>query len=131
MPELLTVEVPSNLYVRIKKRAEQANRSIEDEVLDLLAATVPADDEQQLIASLELLDNAALERAARSHLLPEFAAELELIHLKQQREPLTETDAKRAAELVRAYERTMLIRAHSAALLKKRGVDVSHLISKP
>lgn len=130
MPETLTVKVPSGLFGRIKKRAEQANHSVEDEVLGLLAATVPGEDED-LIASLELLDNAALERAARSHLLPEFAAELETIHLKQQREPLTEAETKRAAELVRAYERSMLIRAQSAALLKKRGVDVSHLISQP
>jgi chromosomal replication initiation ATPase DnaA len=130
MSETLTVEVPSGLFVRIKKLAEQANHSVEDEVLELLAATMPSEDEE-LIASLELLDNTALERAARSHLLPEFAAELEGFHLKKQRELLTEAETKRAAELLRAYERSMLIRAHSASLLKKRGVDVSHLISQP
>ena len=136
MTQTLTVELPSGLYVHIKKRAEGASRSVEDEVLELLAATVPmaeqADsDLREAISSLELLDNADMERAARSHLLAEFAAELETLHLKQQREPLTDGELKRCAELVRAYERSMLIRAHAAALLKKRGVDVSLLVAQP
>jgi hypothetical protein len=37
---------------------------------------------------------------------------------------LTDLESARCAELVRAYEQSMLVRAHAAALLKRRGVDV-------
>jgi plasmid stability protein len=133
MSQTLTVNLPSELYVRIKKRADQANRSVEEEAIELLAATADAAQlgDAETIASLQLLDNESLERAARSHLAAEFAAELETLHFKQQRETLKEAEGIRCAELVRAYERSMLIRAHAAALLKKRGVDVSQLVAQP
>lgn len=115
MSQTLTVNLPSELYVLIKKRADEACRSVEDEAIELLAATVscaeplPA-DLQQSLALLEILDNASVERAARSRLAAELAAELEKLHLKQQREGLTEVERLRCSELVHGYERSMLIR---------------------
>jgi hypothetical protein len=111
-----------------KSGAENAHRSIEDEAIELLATTVPNEPDQSLV-SLELLDNAAVECAARSRLASELSAELESLHLKRQREGLTEPEAARCAELIRAYERSMLVRAQAAALLKKRGIDVSNLVA--
>jgi len=134
--QTVTLEMPSDLYSRLKKRAEQSNRTVENETLELLAATVTPEDQiafeiRHTVDSMALLDDAALERAAHSHLLTEFAEELEALHLKQQREPLTDAESKRNAELIRAYERSMLIRAHAAAQLKKRGVDISRLVVQP
>ena len=130
MNQTLTVNLPSDLYVHIKKRAENAHRSMEDEAIELLATTVPSESDQSLL-SLELLDNVAVERAARSRLPNELSAELESLHLKQQREGLTDAEAARCAELIGAYERSILVRAQAAALLKKRGVDVSNLVALP
>lgn len=133
MSQTLTVNLPSELYVRIKKRADESRRSVEEEAIELLAATVPAEGQfgAEIQQSLDLLDNAAVERAARSRLASELATELELLHFKQQREGLTEAESARCAELVSAYEQSMLVRAHAAALLKKRGVDVPHLVADP
>lgn len=129
----VTLDIPSGLYTRLQKRAEQAKRSVEDETLQLLSATVSSDDSsddlQQLLASLPLLDDAALERVARSRLAVELSSEVESLHLKQQREGLTEAESQRCVELIRAYERSMLIRASGAALLKQRGIDVSSLVA--
>jgi hypothetical protein len=50
---------------------------------------------------------------------------MEDLHLKRQREGLTDAEAKTLDGLVRQYERTMLVRAQAAALLKARGHDVS------
>jgi plasmid stability protein len=130
MNQTLIVNVPSELYVRIKKRADEAHRSVEDEAVVLLQATVPTDLDQSL-ASLQLLDNAGLEKAARSRLADDVGAELETLHFKQQREGLSTTESTRCAELVRALERAMLVRANAAVLLKQRGVDVSHLVTQP
>jgi hypothetical protein len=57
------------------------------------------------------------------------AAELEALHLKRQREGLTESETETLARLVRQYERAMLVRAQAAALLKQRGYDVAELIA--
>jgi plasmid stability protein len=131
--QTLTLEIPSGLYTQLKRRAENANRSVEDETLELLAGSVSATEElpaelQQAIASLEFLDDEALGRAARSRLAVELAEELETLHFKQQREGLTTLESQRCNELVQAYERAMLVRAHAAVLLKRRGIDISVLV---
>lgn len=136
MTQTLTLELPSGLYAHIQKRAEQANRSMEEVLLELLAKTLPPADDapadlQQTLAALELLEDPAIERAAQSHLAEGLAVELEGLHLKQQREGLTQVELARCAELVRAYERAMLIRAHAVALLQRRGIDIGRLVTAP
>ncbi len=126
----LTLNVPPVLYDQLKCRAELANRSVEAETLDVLATAVPAADQlpadlEEALAPLTLLDDEALWRAARSRLGEEAAAELEALHLKRQREGLTEAEGQRTAALVRQFERAMLVRAQAADLLRHRGHDVS------
>ena len=132
--QTVTLNMPSTLYDRIKRRAEQAHRSVEAELLEAVAMAVPAADElppdlAETISSLALLDDETLQHAASSHFPTEKASELEALHLKRQDEGLTEDEAQRAAELTRQYERAMLIRAQAAALLMQRGYDVSALIT--
>ena len=122
----VTLELPSTLYSRVKQRAEQTQRSVEAELLDVLTSAIPASDNlptdlAEALAPLAVLDDAALWRAARSHFPAAAAADLEALHLKRQSEGLTETEAADAARLVRRYERAMLVRARAAALLKQRG----------
>jgi plasmid stability protein len=134
--QTLTLHVPEVLFSRLKQRAEQANRTVEAETLDLLATAVPVAEElpaelEQALADLGSLDEEALWRAAQSRLAAEAAAELEALHLKRQREGLTAAETQRLADLVRQYERAMLVRAQAAALLRERGHDVSNLIQRP
>ena len=132
MTQSLTVHLPSDLYVRIKKRADDSHRTIESEALDLLASTLRAEGATSISAAdLHVLDNSALECAANSRLPSDLATELELLHFKKQREGLTDVEILRSSELIRAYERSMLVRAEAVALLKKRGVDIGHLAAKP
>ena len=51
--QTLTLQVPEGLYTQLKKRADQAHRSVEAEMLDLLAATVPAPKVEQATPRLE------------------------------------------------------------------------------
>ena len=131
--QTLTLNVPGYLYTALKRRAARTNRSVEAELLEVLATAVPVADElpadlAEAVSPLALLDDAALWQAARSRLAPEAAARLEELHLKRQREGLTETEAEALAPLVRQYERALLIRAQAAALLHQRGHDVSPLL---
>ncbi len=128
----VTLNLPGHLYNRLKHRAEQAHRTVEAELLEVVASAVPVADElpaelNEAISPLALLDDEALWRAARSHLPVEAAAQMENLHLKRQREGLIEAEAQTLAGLVRQYERAMLVRAQAAALLKQRGHDVSEL----
>ena len=77
------------------------------------------------------MDDAALWQAARSGLSAEAAARLEALHIKRQKKGLSETEARTLAELVQQYERSMLIRARAAAILKLRGHDLSGLAATP
>lgn len=131
--QVVTLHVPSPLYEQIKRRAAQAQRTVEAELLDVVATAVPVGDDlpadlAEAISPLALLDNEALWRAARSHLPAEAAAQMEDLHLKRQREGLTEVEAETLKGLVRQYERTLLVRGQAAALLKARGHDVSYLL---
>ena len=132
--QTVTLNMPSILYDRIKRRAEQAHRSVEAELLEAVAMAVPVADElppdlTETISSLAHLDDETLQRAARSHFPTEKATKLEALHLQRQDEGLTEQEAQRAAELTRQYERAMLVRAQATALLMQRGYDVSALIT--
>jgi hypothetical protein len=41
----VTLHLPAPLYQRLKRRAEQARRPVEDELLDLVVAAVPVGDD--------------------------------------------------------------------------------------
>lgn len=134
--QVLTVNLPDALNRRLQERAVRAKRSVEAELVDALAEVLPSDDEHAAdldaaIAPLALLDDAARHSAARHRLSPEVAAELEGLHLKRQRETLSEAEAQTAAALVRQFERTMVVRAEATRLLKARGHDVSALLTAP
>jgi plasmid stability protein len=132
----VTLNLPEVLYQRLKARAEQTRRSIEAEALDVLATSVTVADElpsdlEAAIAPLSLLDDAALWRAARTTFSADAAQELEDLHLKRQREGLTEAETQIATALVHQYERAILVRAQAVALLKQRGHDISSLLITP
>lgn len=128
--EPITLNLPDLLYNQIKRRAERSHRSVEAELLEVVASAVQVADElptdlNEAISPLVLLDDESLKRAARSHLSSEAAAQMENLHIKRQREGLTDADEQMLAGLVRQYERAMLVRAQATVLLKERGFDVS------
>lgn len=130
----LTLNIPETLYSRLQTRAAHAHRSIEAEVLEAVA-TVVADEElpadvAEAVASLTVADDAALWQAARSHLAHDASEEIEALHLKRQREGLTETEKHRLARLMRQYELVLSVRAEAVGLLRERGHDVSGLLPK-
>ncbi len=130
----ITLNLPDSVYSRIQRRASQTNRSVEAELLDVVTTAVAedelSDELAEAITQLALLDDESLWRAARGRLPDETSAELESLHLKRQRDGLTESETQQLAGLVRQYERVMLIRSKAALLLKQRGYDVADLITQ-
>jgi hypothetical protein len=133
----VTINVPNKLYNRLRERAERSHLTLEDQVLQALramdASTDASDDEvlaswEPKFAQLQMLDDDALWRAARSGMPRPEARRLESLNHKQSSEGLTDAESRRQRHLLRRYEWFMLLRAHAAALLKERGHDLSSLI---
>jgi plasmid stability protein len=130
----LTVHLPDRLYSRLEARASESNRTVEAELIEVLSTAIPAEFEMtpelgKELALLDQLDDASLWRTMREMLPAETSARLEQMHLKQRGEGLSETETHALADLVRQYERTMLVRSRAAMLLKHRGHDVSKLVA--
>ncbi len=131
----LTVRVPDPLYDRLKQRAEQTRRTVEIELLEALAATVPVDeglppDLANLLVPLSSLGDDALWKLARDRLPRRASARLESLHLKAQRTELTDDEVQEERRLMDHYERAILVRAEAVWLLKERGHDVGKLIAR-
>jgi hypothetical protein len=131
--QAVSVELPQPLYQWLERRAQKKKRTMEAEVVDVLAAAMPDADElpadlADALRPLALLDEPSLWQAARSHLAEEVAEQIERFHHKRLREGLTAAEAETLSTLVRQYEKSMLIRAEAAKLLKGRGRDVSGLL---
>ena len=131
----VTVTVPSTLYELLEQRAQQRERSVEDEVVLTLAASVPADDDlpadlEATLASFVALDDEILWRLARSRVAEEDAVRLEELSDQRQRAGLTNEELREAEELVQRHDRVMLVRAEAAAVLRQRGHDVSGLLAE-
>lgn len=80
------------------------------------------------IASLELLDDAALWNAAQTRMPPPDAEWMEELHRKQRLTGLSEAEAQELARLEQQYDRVILVRSHSTWLLEQRGHDIRRLI---
>ena len=132
--QTVTLDLPELLYQKLRLRAAQSQRTVEDELLEVLAIAVPLTDDlptdlSGTITSLATLNDADLWRAAQTLLPANVTARLEELHVKRQREGLTEYQEREAAALIHQYERVMLIRAQATALLKQRGHDVARLLA--
>lgn len=128
----VTLELPNVLYEKVQRRAEQAHRSVEDELVEVVATAMPSFDHlpqdiTEALVQLTHLDDSALWQAARSTLPSDQASEMEALNLKQQREGLTDDEQQLLNRLLRRYEQNVLVRAKAAALLKQRGHSVSEL----
>lgn len=130
--ETVTIQLPKRLYRDVAKRAQHMRRSVEEELVAVVAEALPtiSDLPEELADELEqltLLNDAELWQAARSQLSEEDAAQMQTLVWKQQRDGLTKREQHKAETLLQRYNRTMLVRAQAAVHLKARGFDISSL----
>lgn len=126
----VTLRLPTPLFDHFRHRAERTRRSLEAEILEVVA-TAAADAEElpadvvRAIEDLRLLSDQELWRTARNRLSEAESTRLEALSSKQQEQSLTSREKKRLENLVEQYDRAVLLRAEAARLLKARGHDVS------
>lgn len=147
-----SIQLSPELYQILQQRAAALNATIESVVESAIrlqgepkSSTVPNQTENNQSANvvnpaletdslsaeladeltqLAFLTDAELWYAARTQLSPDDHARMEALLRKQQINRLEATELAEAEALAGRYDRTMLIRAKAAVLLKERGHDI-------
>jgi plasmid stability protein len=133
---IVTVEVPERLFDQLQQRAADSRRSVQQELLDVLATQLTNDEQgaariQHALAGMERYSDADLWTTASAHLSSASCQRSQELNDKQRSEGLTPAERVELESLVTQYEWNMLIRAKSLALLKQRGHDISPLLVPP
>ena len=129
----VTITLPETIYQRLKRKSQLMQRSVADELVAVVTAslpeeeTLPADIEQEL-SDLELFTDEELWRAARMTAPADKTERMQVLVEKQQLEGLTDAEKQEAAVLSHFFNRVMLVRAKAAVLLKERGHNIDQLL---
>ncbi len=129
-PKTITITLPDPIYSRVERQSQLMRRSIAEELVAVVTEYWQAlpDDIEQALAQLDLLTDSELWQAAQISVSSEKTEYMQELVEKQQRDGLTESENQQAQLLSHLFNRMMLVRAKAAALLKKRGYDISPLI---
>ncbi len=127
--QTVTLKLPEPLYRSARQIAEATKQPLEALLTDSIARTLPSLDdvspaEVAELARLASLDDASLWREARATMNPvEQAMMHELLDHQGAREPAP-TEHARLQDLLDAYGRLMVRKAHAYLLLARRGYRV-------
>ncbi|MBC7817186.1 MAG: hypothetical protein IAG10_09890 [Planctomycetaceae bacterium] len=129
----ISVQISERLLQSLRCRATKQRKSLEKEVVELIAtglqnADAGSDELDEVLQSLELMTGDDLWNAARSRLQRSLSSELEKLHQKGQRDGMTKAERERARLLTEQFERCLVIRARAIELLHARSHDVSRLL---
>ena len=125
--QTIVIQMPPPLYRRLKRLAELTRRPLENVVVQTLDSNVPPlpDDlpakmRGDLLA-LEVLNDDALSRVARSTVGPEQQEQISLLLEKNRLGTIAESERVTLAQLRQEADQLMLRKAYAYVLLKWRG----------
>lgn len=130
MSQAITINLPDNVYQRVRRTAQVLQRPVEEFLLDAVTTALPLLDDlpPELVddmAALAVLNDTALWRVARDMLSPSAQERLDLLLDEKSQGTLTSEGQRELDRLLNEYERLVLARAQAALLLRQRGYDVS------
>jgi hypothetical protein len=128
--QTITLRLPDMLFRQIERRAQRTRRPVEDELVAVVSSALPTLDDLPAdiadeLAQLGYLTDAELWQAAHTALPLSDSERMQALLLKRQRDGLSVAEEREARRLAHRADRTMLVRAQAAALLKDRGHDIS------
>ncbi len=133
--QMINLPLPSQVYQRAQQRADKRQRSIEDELAEVVTQALAADDEfvglplelAEEVKQLAFLDAKHLWVVAKRTITPDQSEHMETLIHKLHREGLTQSEQQEMQQLQQLAHRIMLLRAEAAVLLKQRGHDITNL----
>jgi hypothetical protein len=131
--QMITIAVPDETYAPFRERAERAQRSVEEAVVEAIQTALDegesvAEDRQIVLTALDSLDTGGLRQIVTRGAETEDVLLLAALNEKRQREGLTAAEESVVRQLIRQHDRAVLIRAKALAVLHQRGEDVSDLV---
>ncbi len=131
-PSVLTLELPEDVYERVRRAAKGMNQPVEQALVSIVRAAtpslekVPAEYRAEL-EELEDLSDAELWRITRSCAAPAKQRRLERLLDKNRRAELTDRERQALEQLRSDGDRLMLRKSYAVLLLKYRG----HRVPRP
>lgn len=132
--EQITVSLPEKIYRQVQQRSQQSLRSVADELVAMVAASLPdleqlPVDLQEELAQLDLFTDEELWRAAQMTAPTDKTMRMQDLVEKQQLEGLTASEQAEAELLSRFFNRIMLVRAKATVVLQARGQAIDRLVT--
>jgi leucyl-tRNA synthetase len=129
--QTFTLNLPNNLFERIRRLAQKFQKTEQDILLDALTTALPplAGVAPQLadeLAELTFLNDAALWRIARSTLPEEQYNQMDELLAGKGQGKITITEQQTLDELTQQSQHLVLKRGQAAVLLQQRGYNLSN-----
>jgi CRISPR-associated protein Cas2 len=123
---VLTLELPEDVYERVRRAAKGMNQPVEKALVNIVRAATPSLEKvppecRPELEAMEDLGDEELGRILRSRPAPARQRRLERLLDKGQRGELTDRERQALSELRAEGNRVMLHRSYAALLLKYRG----------
>jgi len=128
--QTVTLQLPESLYTRLQQAARATRRSLDDVLLHAVQVGSPPrwDDApaefQADLAALDRLDDDTLWRIARSRKSEADMERYQDLLDKNANDRLSANERDELAGLRIEFDRSMLCKAHAAALLRWRGYQI-------
>jgi hypothetical protein len=132
----VTIEVPQAVLDLLGQRARQAQRTVQEELVELVSSRLMDDNAalesiEDALEGLEALGDKELWQTAGMTFPRDISERTADLNYKQQRQGLTPAEREELKVMLDQYDRHVLIRAKAMALLKQRGHDISSLLVPP
>lgn len=129
---VLTLELPEDVYERVRRAAKGMNQPMEEALVNIVRAATPSLEKAppEYRAELEAMEDLGdddLWRILQSRPTPAQQRRVERLLDKNQREKLTDPERRALEKLRLEGDRRMLRRSYAAVLLKYRGHRVPRL----
>jgi hypothetical protein len=129
---VLTVELPDDIYERVRRTAKGMKQPLEQALVNIVKAATPSLEKVPLkyradLEAMEDLTDQELWKVAKRRLASARQRRLATLVQKGQREGLTDQERRALTRLRAAADRLMLRRSYAYLLLKYRGQPIPSL----
>jgi hypothetical protein len=126
----VTIELPEEIYQRLKDLATVTQRSLEDVIFQTIRGNLPPalddlpPDQRDLVADVQRRSDEALWALAREPLPDQHWRRHQRLLGKAETSALTSAERRELTELRKATDRFVIRRSYALALLKWRGYTI-------
>ncbi len=124
MSQQITLQLPEELYQRMREAAEASDRSVEDLLLESASIIFPDHADLSTLDSLAAFSDGQLWNVVLRRLGENQSLRLHNLSDEQKQRALNETEERELDYLLDLVDRLMLLRSKALLLLKQRGQDV-------